>query len=111
MAEQGASPHTVSGYRCNVLAFFSWFRGAAGEDALPERVTSIDLQEYQSWLRGVRKLKPNAVNRKLKAVRAWLRWCASEGRAPRLPDFPHVPQARKAPEALEGLRSTVFCGS
>jgi integrase/recombinase XerC len=101
LAERGASRHTLAGYRRDVLAFFAWFRETTGEELEPGGVTSVDLREYQSFLR-TRGLKPNAVNRKLKAVKSWLRWAAKEGLAPRLPEFPKdVPQAKAAPQALE----------
>ncbi|MGQ9756523.1 MAG: tyrosine-type recombinase/integrase, partial [Desulfotomaculales bacterium] len=101
LAGRGASGHTLAGYRRDLLAFFSWFRETTGEDAAPERVTSVDLREHQSFLRGRRGLKPNTVNRRLKAVKAWLVWAVKEGLAPRLPEFPRdVPQARQAPQSL-----------
>jgi len=58
-------------------------------------------REYQSWMRNARNLKPNTVNRRVKAVKSWLVWCVKEGLAPRLPDFPRgVPEAKKAPQSL-----------
>ncbi len=101
LAETDASPNTIRGYRLDLTHFARWFRESTGEEPDPVKVTSVDLREYQSHMR-VRGLKPNTVNRRLKAVKAWLRWAVEEGLAPRLPDFPKdVPQARKAPQALE----------
>jgi len=101
LAATDASPNTVRGYRLDLSHFARWFRESTGEEPDPAKVTSVDLREYQSFMR-VRGLKPNTVNRRLKAVKAWLKWAAEEGLAPRLPDFPRdVPQGRKAPQALE----------
>lgn len=102
LAGKGASGHTLAGYRRDLLAFFGWFQETTGESPAPERVTSVDLREYQSFLRNARGLKPNTVNRRLKAVKSWLRWAVKEGLAPRLPEFPKdVPQAKQAPQSLE----------
>lgn len=101
LSEKGASAHTLAGYRRDLLAFFGWFRESAGEEPSPERVTSVDLREWQSFLRGAKGLKPNTVNRRLKAVKAWLTWAVKEGLAPRVPEFPKdVPQAKQAPQSL-----------
>jgi len=101
LARSGASPNTVSGYRKDLARFAAWFRETAGEEPDPAKVTSVDLREWQSFMR-TRGRRPNTVNRRMKAVKAWLRWAVEEGLAPRLPDFPRdVPQGRKAPQALE----------
>jgi len=101
LTERGASRHALAGYRRDLPAFFAWFRETTGEEPEPAGVTGVDLREYQSFLR-TRGLKPNAVNRKLKAVKSWLRWAAKEGVAPRVPEFTKdVPQAKAAPQALE----------
>lgn len=102
LRETAASHHTVTGYRKDLLFFARWYLETCGEKPEPEKVTSIDLREYQSWMRNVKGLKPNTVNRRMKVVKSWLSWCVNEGLAPRLPDFPKgVPEARRAPEALE----------
>ncbi|MGI9953329.1 site-specific integrase [Moorellaceae bacterium AZ2] len=64
--------HTVTGYRKDLLAFARWYAETFGEDPAPEKITSIDLREYQSWKRNVKGLKPNTVNRRMKAVKSWL---------------------------------------
>lgn len=48
LAGKGASKHTLAGYRRDLLAFSAWFRDNTGEEPSPERVTSVDLREYQS---------------------------------------------------------------
>ncbi|MBC7348230.1 MAG: tyrosine-type recombinase/integrase, partial [Clostridia bacterium] len=100
--ERDASPHTVSGYRKDLAAFAAWHRGAYGEDPDPAKVTAVDLREYQGWLRNVRNLRPATINRRMKALKGWLEWCAKRGLAPRVPEFPRgVPEAKRAPQGLE----------
>lgn len=96
------SGHTFDGYRRDLLYFARWWEETTGEELSPERVTSVDLREYQEWMRAVKGLKPATVNRRMDALRAWLKWAVSEGLAPRVPDFPRpVPQVKQAPASLE----------
>ncbi|MGI9953296.1 site-specific integrase [Moorellaceae bacterium AZ2] len=67
--------HTVTGYRKDLLFFAQWYLETYGEEPEPEKITSIDLREYQSWMRTVKGLKPNTVNRRMKVVKSWLSWC------------------------------------
>lgn len=100
--ERDASPHTVAGYKKDLLAFAAWHQETYGEDPDPARVTAVDLREYQGWMRSVRALRPATVNRRMKALKGWLEWCARRGLAPRVPDFPRgVPEAKRAPQGLE----------
>lgn len=102
LKETGSSPHTLSGYRTDLLFFAWWYLETYGEEPEPEKITSIDLREYQSWMRTVKGLKPHTVNRRMKAIKSWPSWCVNQGLAPRLPEFPKgVPEARQAPQALE----------
>ncbi|MBC7106110.1 MAG: tyrosine-type recombinase/integrase, partial [Firmicutes bacterium] len=101
LARAGASPNTVAGYRKDLASFTAWFRESTGEEPDPAKVTSVDLREWQAFMR-THGRKPNTINRRMKAVKAWLRWAVDQGLAPRLPDFPKdVPQGRRAPQALE----------
>ncbi|WP_084413524.1 tyrosine-type recombinase/integrase [Desulfovirgula thermocuniculi] len=96
------SGHTFAGYRRDLLCFARWWEETTGEELSPERVTSVDLREYQEWMRATKGLKPATINRRMDALRAWLKWAAREGLAPRVPDFPKpIPQVRQAPQALE----------
>lgn len=100
--ERDASPHTVAGYRKDLAAFAAWHRETYGEDPDPAKVTAVDLREYQSWMRNVKALRPATINRRMKAVKSWLGWCAKRGLAPRLPEFPKgVSEARRAPQGLD----------
>ncbi|MGB9887690.1 MAG: tyrosine-type recombinase/integrase [Moorellales bacterium] len=100
--ERDASPHTVAGYKKDLAAFAAWHRETYGEEPDPAKITAVDLKEYQGWMRTAKLLRPATVNRRMKAVKSWLAWCARRGLAPRLPDFPRgVPEARPAPQGLE----------
>lgn len=60
LAQAGFSHHTLFGYRKDLLAFARWYLEACGEEPAPEKVTSIDLREYQAWMRNVRGLRSTA---------------------------------------------------
>lgn len=101
LLREGKSRLTVEGYLGDLTHFAGWFSGTTGEEVDPAKVTSVDLREYRDWMVS-RGLKPATVNRRLMAVKAWLKWAVKEGLAPRLPDFPkEVPQVRTAPRGLE----------
>lgn len=92
----------MAGYKKDLTAFAAWHRETFGEDPDPAKVTAVDLREYQGWMRNVKALRPATVNRRMKALKGWLSWCARQGLAPRVPDFPKgVPEARRAPKSLD----------
>lgn len=100
--KRGLSPHTLSGYRTDLLNFCAWFKETNGNDPGPSDVTSIDLREYQSYLQNVRKQKPGTVNRRFINLRNFLRWAQEQGYVTRFPSFPKQVSAQKAhPKALE----------
>ncbi|WP_157109926.1 hypothetical protein [Thermanaeromonas toyohensis] len=45
----------------DLLAFGRWYLETCGEEPEPEKTISIDLREYQGWMRNVKGLKPNTV--------------------------------------------------
>jgi len=45
----------------DLLAFGRWYLETCGEEPEPEKIASIDLREYQGWMRNVKGLKPNTV--------------------------------------------------
>jgi len=97
---QKSSLYTVKGYKRDIKYFFEWFSHI--ENPHPENITSIDLREYQSYLRSTKKQKPNSVNRKIKALKSFLKWCVEKNYAKRLPEFPpNIPQVQSSPKSLE----------
>jgi site-specific recombinase XerD len=98
---QDASPHTVSAYRRDVSAFFTWLAEQIGQEASPIQVTTFDVQKYRDHLVALGR-KPATVNRRLAALRAFFAWVVEDGQVASNPatDVKGVRQARKVPKAL-----------
>lgn len=101
--------NTARAYREDLADFFRWFEQTNGQEPAPELVTSVDLREYQSHMLTVRGLKPATVNRRLSAVRSWLRWAKENGTVEDLPSFPRrLAEAKGAPRALSRVEEARF---
>lgn len=97
---------TAQAYREDLADFTRWFEGANGRPVAAELVTSIDLREYQGHMLAVRGLKPATVNRRLAAVRAWLRWAKQTGIIRDLPRYPvRAAEPKQAPRALDKIQT------
>jgi site-specific recombinase XerD len=93
---------TARAYREDLTDFSRWFDDTNGEDLSPDRVTSIDLKEYQAHMILNRGLSPATVNRRLAAIRSWLKWCVEQGEIESLPRWPkRTQQVKQAPKALD----------
>lgn len=102
------SESTARAYGEDLSDFSRWFEGCNGQGVTPDLVTGIDLREYQSHMLTVRGLKPATINRRLAAVRAWLRW-AKNGSTLDLPKFPHrITEPKVAPKALDKIEDARF---
>ncbi|WP_338818892.1 Tyrosine recombinase XerC [Moorella thermoacetica] len=100
---------TREAYGEDLADFARWFSVTNGRPPAPDQVTSIDLREYQGHMVTVRGLKPATVNRRLAAIRSWLRWEVDRGNLAELPRFPRrVAEARAAPKALDKLSLARF---
>ncbi|CEP66067.1 Integrase/recombinase, N-terminal [Moorella glycerini] len=71
LKETDSSHHTVTGYRKDLQAFARWYGETCGEEPEPEKITSIDLREYQSWMRNVRPQTQHG-QPQMKALKSWL---------------------------------------
>lgn len=97
------SRRTAEGYGEDLKDFGKWFRDTNGQELAPALVTSLDLRDYQGYM-ATRGLKPATINRRMAAIRAWLRWELEQGTIRDLPRFP--PRAQEeghAPRALSKL--------
>lgn len=103
-------PHlTAKAYKEDIADFGRWFSGANGQGAAPELITTVDLREYQAHMLTVRGLKPATVNRRLAAIRAWLKWAKKEGRIRDVPHFPRrVAEPKGAPKAFSKIEEARF---
>lgn len=100
---------TARAYREDLADFARWFEATNGQAAAPELVTGIDLREYQAHMLTVRGLKPATVNRRMAAIRAWLRWSRDSGMIDDLPRFPRrAGEPRRAPKALDRVEESRF---
>lgn len=93
--------NTARAYREDLQDFSRFFADTNGEELAPGRVTSIDLKEYQAHMLRNRGLKPATVNRRIAAIRSWLRWCQDQGDIEALPRWPkRAAEVQRAPKAL-----------
>lgn len=93
---------TARAYGEDLTDFARWFIQTNGEELSPDRVTSIDLKEYQAHMLLNRGLRPATVNRRLAAIRSWLKWCVEKGEIESLPRWPkRAQQTKHAPKALD----------
>jgi integrase/recombinase XerC len=72
LREEGKSENTIKSYGAQLLLFERWFKDSNIEELTPERVTSIDLREYMSYLKNVEGKKARTINLMFSAIRSWL---------------------------------------
>lgn len=71
--ERRYSPHTVSGYRRDIYAFFEWC-GVAMDNFEPEAFKRYDINDWAVYLFDKRGLKATSVNRSLASLRSFWKW-------------------------------------
>lgn len=100
------APATARAYREDLRGFAAWFEQSNGRGLEPHLVTSVDIREYQQHMLAVRGLKPATANRRLAAVKAWLKWCQEQGKIDSLPRFPRrASEPERAPRALDKVEA------
>jgi site-specific recombinase XerD len=100
---------TAEAYREDLIFFSRWFKEKNDQEVAASLVTSVDLKEYQGYLLNDRGLKPATINRRMAAIRAWLRWCESEGQIEALPRWPkRVAEVQQSPKALAKVEQDRF---
>jgi integrase len=101
------SGHTIRNYTDDLAMFAAWFREKFGETPDPARLTKRDVVDWKQAVeakggRGGREAALQTVNRKLAAVRAFLRWAQGEGLAPHFdPPRPRKKVGKPKPRWLE----------
>ncbi|WP_287192251.1 tyrosine-type recombinase/integrase [Syntrophothermus sp.] len=97
----GMSKNTIKNYQIDLEHFAQWYLETIGEEATPDRITSLDLAEYQQYL-ATRDFKPASINRRMAALRKYLKWAAEENIIKQVPKFPKgVSRVKLAPRALK----------
>lgn len=100
---------TAEAYKEDLMFFSRWFKEKNAQEVEPSLVTSVDLKEYQGYLLDTRGLKPATINRRMAALRAWLKWCESEGQIEAIPRWPkRVAEVQQAPKALSKVEQDRF---
>lgn len=68
------SQRTVEGYLSDVRRFAVWFQGTVGEPFDPRSITDVDVAQYISFMRTVRKMKPASIARPIRALNSFFDW-------------------------------------
>jgi site-specific recombinase XerD len=69
---------TIRAYEYDICLFARWFQQTNGQDLTPATITAIDLREYKQYMLLQQKAKPATINRRLAAIRIYVRWAMSE---------------------------------
>jgi integrase len=107
LAEEERSEHTRRNYHADINAFARWYGDRSGEDPELRRVTKRDVLDWKLSVeatggrKGGRAELPT-VNRKLAAIRSFLRWTQEQELSPRFdPPRPARRQKKAEPRWLD----------
>ena len=67
MIENKLSENTYKSYILDVKLYIKYYKDSYGEDF--EKLNSIDIQSYKSYLKNIENQKPSTINRKLNALK------------------------------------------
>ena len=101
LVDQEKSDHTQKNYREDLLAFTDWYQKTYQERPDLRALAPSELREWKAHLRDALKLEPATVNRKLAALRSFLRWAAAEGLAPEMVAPKSIKQVKPPPRWLD----------
>jgi site-specific recombinase XerD len=102
LEDEDRSPHTITGYRCNLGLFAAWFEQTNGKPMTLASVTPLDIKAYRAHLVS-HKIAANTVNYKLTLLKGFFRWAVEKGRITANPvsKIKLVKQARGGPRWLD----------
>jgi len=103
LEETSLSRNTINAYLNDLKHFEKWFKETNGEELAPEKVTRLDTQDYFSYLN--RKYQPRTVNRRMAAVRHYLKKAIENNYIDSMPSFSGpVRFQRYAPKHMDRLQ-------
>ncbi len=73
------SEHTRRNYTEDLGLFAAWYQAHYDEAPDPAQLGATEVREWKQYLTGELRLKPATVNRKLSAIRAFVKWTVKEG--------------------------------
>lgn len=76
---QGKSERTAKAYVLDAGRFAEWYEAAGGEVFEPQRLTTVDLQDWRRFSLGVERVSPATWNRRRAALRVFARWAMEAG--------------------------------
>jgi site-specific recombinase XerD len=92
------SQRTVKGYLSDVRRFAAWFEDAVGEPFDPKSITDVDVAQYISFMRTVRKMKPASIARPIRALNSFFDWLVESNVVPTNPtQVSRLPKETKRP--------------
>jgi site-specific recombinase XerD len=100
LVETEKSPHTQANYRESLLEFGAWYRDSFGELPVPALIDPGELRAWKSHLRDQRHLEPATVNRRMAALRSFLRFAEDAGIGPAIAVPKPVRTQRQPPRWL-----------
>lgn len=92
---------TIKNYLSDLRGFAKWFEATNGDALTPDKITPIDLREYNLFLQNQLRLKPQSIARKFTTLNCFLQWAKQAGLVSSN-QIPRVPQLVK--EACRGPR-------
>lgn len=97
----GISENTVRAYQHDLNFFAYWYTNTIGEEISENKITSLDIREYQQFLIN-RKFKASTINRRLVPIRRYLQWAQERGMIKQVPKMPKgIKKEKLAPRALK----------
>lgn len=70
---------TILTYIDNLISFFEWFEESNEEKFNIEKITTIDLRDFKSYLLNVKNAKPNTINLKIMSLKSFFEFLNSYG--------------------------------
>jgi site-specific recombinase XerD len=100
LKETEKAEHTQANYYNDLLTFTAWYQTRYEERPHPQLIQAEELREYRTHLREKLGLAPATVNRRLSALRSFLRWCEALGISAEIRTPKRIAQVQPPPRWL-----------